>query len=161
MNHTMAQASLDNLHNIIVPDTVGFFPLAPGWYLLLLLLLALLFHFGYSYYKAYQKEQYKRDAQEELKILHNKNRENTIALLGLAKRVGIAAYGREIIVPLQGDTWWDFIESHSRAIVDPEIRGSIARLLYEEGVVFDACVFDTVFLMVSQWIKTHEAVSDV
>ena len=45
MNKTIAQASLDNLHDIIVPDGVGFFPPAPGWIVVGLLLLALLFHF--------------------------------------------------------------------------------------------------------------------
>ena len=45
MNKTIAEASLDNLHDIIMPDAVGLFPLAPGWVMVLLLLLALLFHF--------------------------------------------------------------------------------------------------------------------
>lgn len=161
LNQTLAKASLDHLHDIIAPDAVGFFPLAPGWYILIALFLSLLFHFGYQKYKIYEREQYKRDAEEELEGLNDKNRANTIALLGLAKRVGIAAYGRETIVPLQGEAWWDFIESHSRALVDSDIRGSIERLLYEEGVAFDACVFDAVFLMVSRWIETHKVESHV
>jgi len=159
MNKTIAEASLDNLNDIIVPDIVGFFPLAPGWYMVLLLMMALLFHFAYQRHKAYEKEQYRRDAEEELEALNDKNRENTIALLGLAKRVGIAAYDRENIVQLHGDSWWDFIESHSDASVDPDLRVSIQRLLYEEDVAFDACVFDAVFLMVSQWIETHKVVA--
>ena len=161
MNKTIAEASLDNLHDILVPDTVGFFPLAPGWYIVLLLLLSLLFHFGYRYYQAYKKEQYRRDAEEELEAVNDKNRDNTIALLGLAKRVGLSAYGREVIVPLHGDVWWDFIEAHSEASVGADLRVSIQKLLYEEGVDFDACVFDAVFLMVSQWIETHTVVPHV
>ncbi len=30
MNQTIAEASLDNLHDIIIPPAIGFFPLAPG-----------------------------------------------------------------------------------------------------------------------------------
>ena len=63
LNQTIVEASLDNLHDIIVPDAVGFFPLAPGWYIAFLLLLTLLFHFGYQKYKVYESEQYKRDAR--------------------------------------------------------------------------------------------------
>ncbi len=161
LNQTIAEASLDNLHDIMVPDAIGFFPLAPGWYILFLLLLTLLFHFGYQHYKAYKREQYRRDAKEELEALNNKNRENIIALLELAKRVGISAYGREVIVPLHGDEWWDFMEEHSKASVSPELRVSIKKLLYKEGVAFDENVFDAVFLMLSQWVKTHKVVLHV
>jgi len=161
MNKTIAEASLDNLNDIIVPPMVGFFPLAPGWYIVLLLALALLFHFAYQKYKAYGKEQYRRDAEEELEALNDKNRDNTIALLGLAKRVAISAYGRETIVPLDGDTWWDFMEEHSKATVNSDTRASIEKLLYEKNIAFDTCVFDAVFLMVSQWIETHKVVPHV
>ncbi len=161
MNQTIAEASLDNLHDIIIPPAIGFFPLAPGWYIVLLLLLSLLFHFGYRYYQAYKKEQYRRDAQEELEALNDKNRDNTIALLGLAKRVAISAFGRETIATLDGDRWWDFMETHSKTSVDSDLRASIERLLYEEDVDFDASVFDAVFLMVSQWIETHKVDTNV
>ncbi len=161
LNQTIAEASLDNLHDIIVPDAIGFFPLAPGWYILFLLLLTLLFHFGYQKYKVYESERYKRDAKKELEALNDKNRANTIALLGLAKKVGIVAYGREAIVKLHRDEWWDFMEVHSKVSVNPDIRESIAKLLYEENVAFDDSVYDAVFLMVSQWIKTHKVVPRV
>ena len=161
MNRTIAEASLDNLNDISVPSLVGFFPLAPGWYIVFLLIVALLFHFAYKRYKSYEKEQYRRDAEEELEALNDKNRDNTIALLSLAKRVGISAYGRETIVPLNRDAWWDFMEEHSNATVNSETRASIEKLLYEEGVAFDVCVFDAVFLMVSQWIETHKVVPHV
>jgi len=161
LNQTIAEASLDNLHDILVPDAIGFFPLAPGWYILSLLLLTLLFHFGYQRYKLYEREQYRRDAEEELEALNDKNRENAIALLGLAKRVAISAYGREIIATLDGDRWWDFMETHSKTSMDADLRISIKRLLYEEGVDFDTSVFDAVFLMVSQWIETHTVVFHV
>ena len=112
LNQTIAEASLDNLHDIIVPPMVGFFPLAPGWYIVFLLIGALVFHFGYQRYKVYEREQYRRDAEEELEALNDKNRENTIALLSLAKRVGLSVYGRETIATLDGDRWWDFMEGH-------------------------------------------------
>jgi len=161
LNQTIAEASLDKLNDIIVPPLVGFFPLAPGWYIVFLLIVALLFHFAYQRYETYKKEQYRRDAEEELEALNDKNRENTIALLSLAKRVGISAYGREAIVPLNGDAWWDFMEEHSNATVNSDTRASIEKLLYEEDIAFDVCVFDTVFLMVSQWIETHKVVPHV
>jgi hypothetical protein len=129
--------------------------------MILLLILALIFHFAYQRHIAYEKEQYRRDAEEELEALNDKNRENTITLLSLAKRVGIVAYGRERIATIHGDSWWDFMEAHSKTSVDVDLRKSIQRLLYEENIAFDACVFDAVFLMVSQWIETHKVVPNV
>ena len=55
MNQTIAEASLDNLNDIIVPDAVGFFPLAPGWVIVILLVLALLFHFAFMAYSRYKR----------------------------------------------------------------------------------------------------------
>ena len=93
--------------------------------------------------------------------MNDKNRANTIALLDLAKRVGIVAYGREAIVKLHRDEWWDFMEAHSKVSVNLDIRESIAKLLYEENIAFDDSVYDAVFLMVSQWIETHKGIPHV
>ena len=161
LNQTIAEASLDKLHDIIVPDAIGLFPPASGWYILLLLLLTLLFHFGYQKYKVYESEQYRRDAEKELEALNDKDRANTLALLDLAKRVALAAYGRETIAKLHGNLWWNFMEKYSKVSVSSELRSSIEKFLYEEGVALDEGIFDAIFLMVSQWIKTHKAVPHV
>ena len=161
LNQTIAEASLDNLHDIIVPPAIGIFPLAQGWYIVLLLLLALLFHFAYKQYELYQKEQYRRDAKTELKALSSKNRANSIALLELAKRVAISAYSRESIAKLHGSEWWDFMQEHSKVVVSSELRTVIDKLLYEENVSSDETVFDSLYLMVSEWIKTHRVTNHV
>ncbi len=161
MNKTIAEASLDNLHDIIVPEAVGFFPLAPGWYILLLLFLTLLFHFALKRYRIYQKEEYRREAFEALAKLQQKNRENALALLSLAKRVGISAYGREKIAILNGDEWWNFMENHSQAIVDPALRKEIQTLLYQDEAEFSEGTFDAVLSFVTEWIATHKVVKHV
>jgi len=56
MNKTIADASLNNLHDIMVPAAVGFFPLAPGWYIVLLLFLSLLFHFATEWIATHKVE---------------------------------------------------------------------------------------------------------
>ena len=161
LNKTIAEASLDNLHDIILPEAVGVFPLAPGWYILLLLFLTLLFHFALKRYRSHKKEQYRREASEALAGLQQKNRENTKALLSLAKRVGLSAYGRENIAILNGDDWWDFIEEHSQAKVDSALRKEIQILLYQDAATFSESTFDTVLSFVTEWIATHKVVKHV
>ena len=161
MNKTIAEASLNNLHDIVLPEAVGFFPLAPGWYILLLLFLTLLFHFALKHYRIYKKEQYRREAFESLAELQQKNRENTLALLSLAKRVGLSAYGRESIAILNGEDWWDFIEEHSKAKVDSALRKEIQILLYQDAATFNESTFDAVLGFVTEWISTHKVVTHV
>ena len=161
MNKTIAEASLNNMHDIIVPNAVGFFPLAPGWYILLLLFFTLLFHFALKRYRIYKKEQYRREAFESLAQLQQRNRKNTLALLSLAKRVGLSAYGRENIAILNGDDWWDFIEKHSQAKVGSALRKEIEILLYQDAATFSESTFDAVLGFVIEWIATHKVVNHV
>ncbi|MEA3418426.1 MAG: DUF4381 domain-containing protein [Campylobacterota bacterium] len=161
MNKTIAEASLDNLHDIIVPDAIGFFPLAPGWYMVLILLISLFFYGCIRAYKHYKKSQYRREALKELSTYKNSDKEQTIALLSLAKRVGIAAYGRQKIAKLSDDSWWDFMEEHSTAKVDREMRQEISALLYDTTYTMDNRLHDNVKKSVSLWIKTHREDKDV
>jgi len=161
MNKTIADASLNNLHDIVLPDAVGFFPLAPGWYIVLLLFLSLLFHFAYIKYKRYQADRYRRDAESELTRLQQQSKENVITLLSLAKRVGISAYGRKTIARLNEDDWWGFMQNHSKATISSELRVEIHTLLYKEDTVLSDGSFDAIVKIVTQWIKTHKVADDV
>lgn len=155
MNKTIAEASLDNLHDIIVPDAVGLFPLAQGWYMVALLGLALLFHVAVRRYAQYKKRLYKREALREISTYSSKNKETVLALLALAKRVGIAAYGREKIAPLSGESWWDFMENHSRVKIRRELRDTIATLLYDDSAKSSVSDFNAIKSLTTLWIKTH------
>ena len=161
MNRTIEEASLDNLHGIIVPEAIGFFPLAPGWYVVALLFLALLFHFMFKGYKAYKKSLYKREALKELETYEQSNKEELIALLSLAKRVGIAAYGRNVIAKLSDDSWWDFLEQHSKVRVDRKLRVALSKLLYDASYSVDNALYMDIKALVTVWIKTHKRGKDV
>ena len=156
MNQTIAQASLDNLNDIIVPDAVGFLPLAPGWVIVILLALALLFHFAFKAYERYTRSLYKREALKELERYTMQSREEMLALLTLAKRVAIAAYGRNQIAKRSGESWWNFMEQHSKVKVSKELRAELSDLLYgtpkEDDTSQDRVVKDIVIL----WIRTHK-----
>jgi len=160
MNRTLAEASLDNLHDIIVPEPVGLFPLAPGWIVLILFLLTLLFHFGWQRYLAYRKKQYRREALDELQTLKEPGREHTLALLSLAKRTGISAYGRKSVATLSDDAWWDFMQSESKVEVSDTLREVLTKFLYNDQDL-DNKAYQTLFAVVESWIKTHKRLSDV
>jgi hypothetical protein len=110
--------SLDQMHDIIIPPSVSFWPLAPGWYALALLVVTYGFYVGLKYWFTYQKNLYRREALEVLDALQEEDASQEISiLLGLMKRVGLQHYGRERVAALSDDAWWDFMETHSKAKV--------------------------------------------
>ena len=160
MNKTIEEASLDNLNDIIVPDAVGFFPMAPGWIIVGFLLLTILFHFGFKQYLYYKRSLYKREALHELQSLTTESVQGTVSLLDLAKRVGIAAYGRPQVAKLDGDLWWDFMEKNSKAKVHSELREEIKVLLYNKDTQHESSKFKGLKSIVEDWIKTHKVVDN-
>ena len=109
----------------------------------------------------YKKEQYRCEALEELTKLQHRSRENTMAVLSLAKRVGLSAYGRENIALLDGDDWWDFMETHSQAKVDPALRKEIQTFLYQDAFRLNESSFEKILSFVSKWIRTHKVLDHV
>ena len=161
MNKTIEQASLNNLHDIMTPEAVGFFPLAVGWYVLIALVMALLFHFGIQKYKEYKNSQYKREALKELESYTKSSKKETISLLSLAKRVGIVAYGRKSMAKLSNDSWWNFMEEKSTVKVDGTLRESLSKLLYDASYTVDTKLFEQIKALVTLWITTHKRSKDV
>ena len=155
-NKTIAEASLNNLNDIIMPEAVGFYPLAPGWIIVILLALALLFHFSFKAYSRYKRSLYKREALKELESYTQENRNEILALLTLAKRVGIAAYGRDQIAKLSGESWWDFMEQHSKVKINTELREELSDLLYDTSKEHESAQYVAVREMVTLWIRTHK-----
>lgn len=161
INKTIAEASLDKLHDIIVPEPIGLFPLAPGWYVVGLLVLALLFHFGVFFYNRYTKALYRREALEELHSVSEQGREEILQLLTLAKRTAIGAYGREKTATLSEESWWDFMEEHSKVKVSQELRTQIENFLYDDTFPSDRIDTPAIKAFVTLWIKTHKVSEDV
>lgn len=160
MNKTIEQASLDHLNDIIVPDAVGFFPMAPGWVILGCLMVTFLFHLAIKHYLLYKRSLYKREALQELYSLTTEDAQGTVSLLDLAKRVGIAAYGRGEVARLEGDLWWDFMENNSKVRVNGELRDDIKVLLYDKNTAYVSSKYKGLEGIVKAWIKTHKAVAN-
>ncbi len=110
-----AQATL-NLRDIHLPDPVSWWPLAPGWWLLLaLLVLAIAAFYLFRFYQ--KKQAIKKQVLIEFERLcqrHDKDK-NSIALIQslstLLRRACISFYPRSEVASLTGSAWLDFLES--------------------------------------------------
>ena len=154
-------ASLDQMHDIIIPSAVSFWPLAPGWYALALLVLAYGIHLGLKLWTTYQQNLYRREALEVLSMLDEENANKEInSLLGLMKRVALQCFGREKVAALSDDAWWDFMETHSKAKVGVEVRELSQKILYSPHA--EASTEDVKILakVAKVWITTHKGEDD-
>ncbi len=160
--NTTLNASLDQLHDIIIPPAVSNWPLAPGWYALALLLLAYGLHIGLKYWSLYRKNLYRREALQELSgiMLAEEPSTQVKALLGLMKRVGIQCYGREKVAALNENEWWDFMENHSKVKADPNLRELGQKVLYGPDTQVTADEVKAVVKVAKVWINTHQGEED-
>ena len=148
--------SLDLMHDIVLPAEITFFPMASGWYLILALLLLWVLHKGFEFYAHYKKNLYRREALEALiNIKNDAENEKAIHMLSLMKRVAIECFGREKVAALSDDSWWNFMESHSKVKVSNELRSYAKTLLYDVKVKKDSNATHALEEVVKVWIKTH------
>ncbi len=104
-------ASLQNLNDIVSPEAIGWWPLAPGWYVLLALAAVLGLWATWRMLRRRRADRYRREALAELAVLRMaagdpKNRTAALGLVGtLLKRTALAVLHRDQIAELSGAEW--------------------------------------------------------
>lgn len=128
---------LQNLRDIHMPEPVGFWPLAPGWYVLAVILLLLLLYVGYVIYRRHQRGRAKREA---LSLLLEYERQYAAGsetgvisaqISELLRRVALVYYPRARVAGLSGLPWIAFLNETSSKINFNEISGLILDLPYQ------------------------------
>jgi hypothetical protein len=131
LNQTM-QDPLAQLRDIHLPEEISQWPLALGWNMLIVLLLALIIcgcFFGYRYWRA---SRYKREALKKLHGIQNDYKNRTInaqetaqALSDLYRRIALSLYPREKIAPLHGIEWLEFLNNMSKSHFFTQQEGQV------------------------------------
>ena len=163
-------ASLQNLNDIVLPATVGWWPLAPGWYILFALLLIALAWFGYRSLHRWMNNRYRRAALRELQLLEERIRAteerdaeardaNLRQIPILLKRTALSAYPRSQVASLSGKDWFHFLNS---TVKNPSFTESTANTLskisYSSGElsVIDSTATAALLNASRQWLKHHQ-----
>jgi uncharacterized protein DUF4381 len=111
------QDPLANLHPLREPLAIGWWPPAPGWWLLLAITVAALVAAGYFGYRHYRANAYRRRALAALEQLradfgeHADSRSYLSQINALLKSVALIAYPRRDIAALSGRQWLDFLNT--------------------------------------------------
>ncbi|WP_338074172.1 DUF4381 domain-containing protein [Halochromatium glycolicum] len=102
-----------DLRDIHLPEQPGFWPPAPGWWLLAAVLLAVLISGGRLGWRAWRRWRRRRVLLAELERLRadlDAGPALAAAVSALLKRVALSRYPRAEVAPLTGDAWLAFLE---------------------------------------------------
>ena len=107
---------LVNLKDIHLPPPVSFWPPAPGWWILALLLISTLFIGGVWLYRKYKKSKPKTEALrilKDLQILYQNSQDDLVSLRNLSnllRRTALTYYDNDTVASLQGSSWLEFLD---------------------------------------------------
>ena len=109
-------ANLANLHDIVVPEAVSWWPLAPAWYAIAVVILVVSVWFVARSAYRWHRNAYRRDALTQLQQLKATiSPETAASVLGelatLMRRVALTVYPRTQIAGLTGDAWLNFLDA--------------------------------------------------
>lgn len=158
-NSTENNASLDLLQDIIVPEGVEYLPPASGWIAVMLLLAAYGFYWYSKRRALYRSNLYRRQALAELETIQSSETlvEQSHSMLLLIKRVALQQFGRESVATLSGESWWDFVEQHSKVSIDSTQRKLYQELLYSPNPSITKEQRDTLARVSRVWIESHKS----
>ena len=112
---------LQQLHALREPATIGWWPLAPGWWLLLALVLLALVAGAWWLYRRHQRSAYRRLGLRQLESIQHQygrdhdSRQAVQAVNALLKGVALKAYPRRNIAAINGDDWHEFLSTSAPA----------------------------------------------
>ena len=147
---------LAQLRDIHLPDPVGWWPPAPGWWLLAMVLLAIIAATTHFISRYIRRNRYRKEARQELQRLNaerlgHSTRHTVEQLAMLLRRVAIQTCGRVAVAPLVGQAWLKFLDSKGET---DQFTAGPGKVLgeghYRPTVEAD---LDQLFQLVEKWIR--------
>ena len=146
----LAPTSLDLLEDIVVPDPVSWWPLAPAWWVLIAIVVLASACGGWFAYRRWKANAYRRAALRELEALGD----GATGIPALMKRVALAVWPRSEIAGLSGERWIAFLRDTSPDGFDEESAEALLEAGYRGGDL-DAGQRSSLVRSAKRWIATH------
>lgn len=151
-------ASLQNLNDIVSPGPVAWWPLAPGWYVIAALLLALSVWALIRLNRQWSANAYRREAMRSFSAMRNGGEERARELPELLKRTALAAWPRRQVAALSGAEWHGFLDRTASTTLFSGGAGAILeRLAYpgrDAGRLSEE-EFQQLYEAIAHWLKNH------
>ncbi len=146
----LAPTSLDLLEDIVVPEPVSWWPLAPAWWVLIAIVVLGSACWGWLAYRRGKSNAYRRAALRELDELGD----GVAGVPALMKRVALAMWPRSEIAGLSGERWIAFLRDTSPDGFDEESAEALLEAGYRGGEL-DAGKRSSLTRSAKRWIATH------
>jgi len=156
--------SLDNLHDIVEPAAISWWPPATGFWILLVLLLVWMTAIVLRLWIRYRRNAYRREALALLKQIEPglqsaQTRGSALAEVAtLLKRTALSAYPRGEVAELSGGEWLAFLDrsgrTHDFSQGTAAIIGNIS-WQPQTGANLSDQELNEILNSVQHWIKVH------
>lgn len=148
---------LANLHPLRTPEPLGWWPLAPGWWLLMALIGLALVAAAVWLLRRHRANAYRRTALQQLQALRDRQQREPDPLVflaslnGLLKSVALRTFGQRTVAAASGAEWVAFLNRTAPADIafDPALANAQYR---PETPEVD---LDRLGDMAALWIRRH------
>lgn len=152
----MDQIDLSGLRDIHLPTEPNFWPLATGWYILIIGLI-LSFLICFIWWRIYQNRPLPY-ALRELEKIQKTSKDQLKLLSQLLKRVAMAKYGRKEVAPLTEDTWQDFLLSAAPDTLTQKQAHLLAFAVYApKHPISDSTLYKNARLWIKRVLKSKKS----
>ena len=145
------------LHPLRAPEPIGWWPPAPGWWLLLVLVLVAVAVLAFLLVRRYRANAYRRAGLRRLQLLHTQLMADADILRfvtdtnALLKAVALRAYPAESVAPSHGQAWLNFLNtSTEQSRPFPAVLATAAYTADADGI--DA---EDLYRAAEHWIRHH------
>lgn len=153
------QDPLTQLRDIHIPDPISWWPPAPGWWVLGLLIITLLIATTIYLCRYHAGRAYRRDAIRELKSLHiawqqNKDDQYFVQQTQLIlRRTALSAFPREDIASLSGENWVAWLGCSGVKGINSGDFSCLGNELYTSKPI--GTDIQNLYQKALQWLKGH------
>lgn len=147
---------LERLNDIVTPGPVSWWPLAPGWYFLLALVLLWSAIYVGRAAARWQRNAYRRCAIRELaKIAPG----DFYGVSSLLKRVALVSFQRDRVAGLAGDDWLAFLSTSSQNVdfLVPPFANIGTASSRPESQPLESVQWNQVTMVAAAWIRHHRS----
>ena len=153
---------LAQLADIHLPGPISWWPPAPGWWVLLVLVMALMAYLGRRAQRAYGHRMVQQFALTELQHCHDRYQESDEANAGLRlvnevntvlRRVALAHYRNAEVASLTGLAWADFLRNTAADTpLSDTLHEALASGRFQRTIVVDP---DALNAFAKAWVTRH------
>lgn len=143
--------------DILEPDPLPFTFETIGWKILGVVSLIVAIVLFYKWLKLYQKNEYRREAIQKLKLIEIQNAESQYKINQLnviLKQVAIVTFGREQVAQLYGNDWFLFLDSKNKKSEFTKYSVNFSDAIYSDKEV-DETTLKSIFKITKTWINEH------